>query len=224
LCPRRGGVGKSTLARALAAVAAVADIGVKLVDLDVRQRTTSSWQERRETNRAGRPLQVATFASLAEALDASTDSDELLIVDAPAGTSRGTLKLAQRADLLVQPTGPGIDDLDPAIMLFHELARTGVPRPRLVMALCRIATADEERKARTYIEEAGYGVLPGCIPERAAYRDAHNHGRAVTETRLKVLNARTDTLVEALLTLIAEKVRARVKAAAPSIKAPGRSA
>ena len=138
--------------------------------------------------------------------------DQLLIIDAPPRASKCTLEIARRADLVVQPTGPGVDDLDPAIILFHELVREGVPRERLVMALCRVATQGEETAARAYVEKAGYAVLPGCIPERAAYRDAHNRGRAVTETKQKSLNERSDVLMSGLLGLITVRVKARVRA------------
>jgi chromosome partitioning protein len=217
---QKGGVGKSTLARALATVTAAYSIKVRLADLDPRQHTVASWQERRQDNRASPSLDVASFATVAEALAATSASDELLIIDAPAGTSHQTLEIARYADLVVQPTGAGIDDLDPAIILFHELVRAGVRRECLVMAFCRTSTEAEENAARAYVAKAGYPVLPGAIPERAAYREAHNRGQAVTETRLKALNARADALIGRLLSMITEKVKARVLAA----KARGKTA
>ena len=209
---QKGGVGKSTLARALATVAAAARIKVKLADLDPRQQTVARWEERRQENEAGPALDVASFQTAAQAIQACGTSGELLIIDAPAGTSKATLEIAKHADLLVQPSGAGIDDLDPAIILFHELVREGVSLDRLVLALCRVATQVEENAARAYVEKAGYAVLPGCIPERAAYRDAHNRGHAVTETRDKTRSAKTDALMDGLLAMITEKVKARVRA------------
>ena len=130
-------------------------------------------------------MDVASFQTAAQAIQACGISGELLIIDAPAGTSKATLEIAKHADLIVQPSGAGIDDLDPAIILFHELMREGVSVDRLVLALCRVATQVEENAARAYVEKAGYSVLPGCIPERAAYRDAHNRGHAITETETR---------------------------------------
>jgi len=210
---QKGGVGKSTLARALAAVTAAYNIKVRVADLDRRQHTVASWQQRRLGSGAGPSFEVVSFNSVSEAIEAASVGNELLIIDAPAGTTNHTLEIAKCAHLVVQPTGGGIDDLDPAIILFHELVRAGVPRERLLMALCRIATVGEENAARSYVEKAQYTVLPGCIPERAAYREAHDHGRAVTETRLKALNERADALMGRLLSVIAEKVKARVLAA-----------
>ena len=47
---QKGGVGKSTLARALATVAAEAGIKVKIADLDPQQQTIARWEERRAAN------------------------------------------------------------------------------------------------------------------------------------------------------------------------------
>ena len=210
---QKGGVGKSTLARALAAVAVSAKIRVKVADLDPQQQTVARWEERREDNRSGPALSVVSVGTAAEALQCSDPRDELLIIDAPARAGRGTLEVARHADLIVQPTGAGIDDLDPAIMLFQELVREGVARGRLVMAFCRVATQAEEDAARAYVLKAGYAVLPGSIRERSAYREAHNRGRAVSEMNAKGLNGRADTLLARLLAMITDQVKARVEAA-----------
>jgi len=96
------------------------------------------------------------------------------------------------------------------VLLFHELVQANIPTERLVIALSRILSEAEEERARTYMEAAGYDVLPGCIPERSAYREAHNRGQAVTEAR-QVLDARVDTLMEGLYERVASELRARGK-------------
>ncbi len=220
---QKGGVGKSMLARALAAVTAQSKIRVKIADLDARQLTVARWEERREENEAGPALSVQTFTTASEALLAAGPKEQLLVIDAPAGANKGTLDIARQVDLLVQPSGPGIDDLDPAIILFHELVRAGVPRERLVMALCRVSTLSEEDAARAYVQTAGYAVLPGSVPELAAYREAHNRGQAVTEMKHKAPNARTNALMDGLLASLAEKARSRVQAGKGQRRKAGRS-
>ncbi|MGA7323540.1 MAG: plasmid partition protein [Rhodomicrobium sp.] len=89
------------------------------------------------------------------------------------------------------------------MLLFHELTDAGISKHRLAMALCRVLSEDEEKAARGYLEAAGYEVLPGSIPESAAYRAAHNRGRSLIETDEQILNEHADALMEALLTKVA---------------------
>ena len=203
---QKGGVGKSTLARALLAVAGHA-MHCRVADLDPRQASVTEWEAARGRNEIGPACEVKAYRSPEQAIAESADV-ELLILDAPAGTSPDTLKIAQRSHLVVQPTGASADDLRPAILTFHELVRAGVPKERLVMAVCRILSSKEEAQTRKAIEDAGYAVLAGAIPERIAYREAQDRGQAITETKSVKLNWKADVLMEALL----KKVVAEVKA------------
>jgi chromosome partitioning protein len=205
---QKGGTGKSTLARALGAVVAHAGLKVKIADLDPAQETVLYWEKLRNEGQVQPPITVEAFDTAAEAIE-SAEKDELLIIDTPAHANRGTLEIAKAATLIVQPSGASIDDLRPAVLLFHELAQAGIPKGRLVIALSRILSEAEEQRARAYIEAAGYEVLPGCIPERTTYREAHNRGKAVTEA--KGLNERVDMLFEGLYERVASQLRARGK-------------
>jgi chromosome partitioning protein len=207
---QKGGTGKSTLARALGAVVAAAGLKVRIADLDPQQKTVLEWEKLRQQNATVPALAVEGFENAADAI-ASAEADELLIIDAPAHANRGTLEIAQAATLIVQPSSASIDDLRPAVLLFHELVDAGIPRERLVVALCRILTVAEEELARGYLAKAGYDVLPGYIPERAAYREAHNRGHAVTETAHKALNDRVEELMDGLYGRVATQLDARTK-------------
>ena len=213
---QKGGTGKSTLARALGAVVAHAGLKVRIADLDPQQQTVLEWDKTRQQNSL-EPIEVEAFDTAGEAI-ASAEEDELLIIDAPAHANRGTLEIAQSAAIVVQPSGASLDDLRPAVLLFHELMQAGIPRERLVVALCRILSQPEEDMARAYVMKAGYDVLPGCIPERTAYREAQNRGQAVTETKHKALNARVDELMEGLYTRVASQLAAKRKRSKPSAR------
>jgi chromosome partitioning protein len=202
---QKGGVGKSTLARALLAVAAHS-MNVRLADLDPQQASVVAWERARHRNRVvGPPCEVIPYRSFRHAIAASSDAD-LLIVDTPARTSRATLEIAKQSHLVVQPTGASADDLQPAILTFHELVKEGVPKDRLAIAICRILSDGEEETVRAYVQDAGYAVLPGAIPERIAYREAQNRGRAITETTAK-LNAQADALIDALMKRVTVEIK-----------------
>lgn len=195
---QKGGVGKSTLARALAREAAGGGLSVKIADLDTQQGTSVDWHRQRLDSEIEPSVAVEAFKSARQAL-AVADGYDLLIVVGPARTSSATLEIARVADLVVQPTGASADDLRPAIREFHALVQAGIPARKLVFALNRIGTDSEEADTHSYIAEAGYAALPGCLPERPAYRQAQNLGLAVTETRFPKLNERANALIQALI-------------------------
>ena len=158
---QKGGVGKSTLARALAREAAAGGLGVKIADLDTQQGTAVDWHRQRLDGAIEPTVAVEAFRTASQAL-AVANAYDLLIVDGPARTSKATLEIAGVADLVVQPTGASADDLRPAIREFHALLQAGIPAGKLVFALNRIGTDSEEAEARSYIAEAGYAACPAA--------------------------------------------------------------
>jgi chromosome partitioning protein len=198
---QKGGVGKSTLARGLAREAAKSGLAVKIADLDTQQGTSVEWHRRRLNEGVEPAVSVEGYKTADQALSQAVHYD-LLIIDAPARASEGTKRIAERAQLVVQPTNPALDDLGPAVRLFHELTKAGIPKSRLVFALNHVLTDTEEVAAREYLREAGYAVLQGYIPSKTSYRDAQNHGRAITETRYGALNEKADSLIQALINLV----------------------
>jgi chromosome partitioning protein len=195
---QKGGVGKSTLSRALAREAAAGGLSAKIADLDTQQGTSVDWHRTRLHAGYKPPVAAEAFATAEQALKAA-DQFDLLIIDAPARTSKGTLDIARMADLVVQPTGASVDDLRPAVREFHALVQAGIPKEKLTFALNHIGTPAEESEARAYLEEAGYAVLTGFLAERPAYRKAQNVGHSITETTYAGLNAKADALIQALI-------------------------
>jgi chromosome partitioning protein len=61
----------------------------------------------------------------------------------------------------------------------------------------------EIAEARTYLQEAGYTVLGGELPEKAAYRRASDDGRTVTETHFTSLNQRAEALAQSMVNTLA---------------------
>jgi chromosome partitioning protein len=195
---QKGGVGKSTLARGIGREAAAGGLSVKIADLDVQQGTSVNWYRRRLEAGIEPIFSVESFKTAAQALKLAPQFD-YLIIDGPARASAATLEIARAASLIVQPTGSSVDDLEPAVLTFHELVRDGISRDILVFALSRVGTDAEEIEARAYIKQAGYAVLDGSIQERPAYRQASNVGLSITETRYPQLNKRADILIQAMV-------------------------
>jgi chromosome partitioning protein len=185
---QKGGVGKSTLARSLAVVGTEVGLRVRLADLDPQQRTLLRWVTAREKVGTKPIIDVAALDSPHVALTSGQDVD-LLVLDLPGQLNDSFAAVAASAQLIVQPTSPSIDDLHPGILVFNALQRVHIPRDRMAFALCRVLSEKEAEATRDYLHKQGYSVLRNAIHERAAYRDALNLGRALSETKQQSLNA-----------------------------------
>jgi len=198
---QKGGVGKSTLARALAREANNQELTVKVADLDTQQGTIVNWHRRR-LNLNHNPIgSVESFKTAEQALQ-NISSYDLLIIDAPARASKATLDIARQSDIVIQPTGASMDDLEPAILLFHELFKAGISKSKLNFALSRIGTDSEFEVCKEYLMQTGYGVLGGCLFEKPAYRQAQNIGLSITETSYQSLNKKADELIQSIVDAI----------------------
>jgi chromosome partitioning protein len=195
---QKGGVGKSTLARALATSAVRAGLAVKTVDLDPEQATITVWAQTRDRYKVCPSIKVDAFRFVKDAL-ASTRGEEFVIIDTPGGISDAVAEIAAHATFLVQPTSPTVDDLYPAVLVFRALERVRISLDHVAFALCRTLADEEASDARAYLSGLGYAVLAGDIPERLEYRNAMNKGRAITEASQELLSARADTMIADLL-------------------------
>jgi chromosome partitioning protein len=199
---QKGGVGKSTLVRLVAREYAAAGWNVKIADLDVSQGTSYNWQSRRLQNNVEPVIAVEQFSNIEQALKTASNYD-LMLFDGAPHSNAATLKIAQKVDLIILPTGLSLDDLEPTIKLAHELRSNGIAPAKIVMAFCRVGDSEAELdEATRYIEQAGYHALPGSIPERTAYRRASDLGRSVTETNFSSLNKKAEQLAQAVVDII----------------------
>jgi len=199
---QKGGVGKSTLARLIAREFAAQDWQVKIADLDVSQATSFHWRSRRLQNALEPDISVEQYGRVEQALRIAEQYD-LLVLDGAPHATQATLQIAQASNLVVIPTGLAIDDLQPGVQLAHELVKH-IPRQSLVFALCRVGVSSTEiGEARNYLQEAGYTVLEGELPEKAAYRRASDEGRTATETHFASLNRRADALAQSVVNALA---------------------
>jgi len=199
---QKGGVGKSTLARLIAREFAAQDWQVKIADLDVSQATSFHWRSRRLQRGLEPDISVEQYGRVEQALKIAEQYD-LLVLDGAPHSTQATLHIAKASHLLILPTGLAIDDLQPGVQLAHELV-TYIPRQQMVFALCRVGTSQTEiDEARHYLREAGYMVLKGELPEKAAYRRASDEGRTLTETYFTSLNRRAEALAQNVVDTLA---------------------
>ena len=134
ICSQKGDVGKSTLARLIAREYAAAKWNVKIADLDIGQGTSFNWQARRLQQNVKPVIAVERFGTVDQAVKVAAHHD-LLILDGPPHSTSGTLRIAQAADLVILPAGLSLDDMQPSVLLAHELLKKGIPKSRIAFAL-----------------------------------------------------------------------------------------
>ncbi len=194
---QKGGVCKSSLARATAVEFTKSGWDVHVADMDTRQMSTLSWLEDRREQEITPMFTCAGYPDAPTALRAKA-SYQLLIIDGPASADRMTKAFAEASDLIVLPTGVTKDDLRPQLNLANDLALDGIPRNKIVMAVMKVpAGADKEAmRTRRSIQDWGFDVAPGWHPMRVAIGQAMDNGLALTETRYSTLNERADKIVQ----------------------------
>lgn len=206
---QKGGVGKSTLSRLIAREYALAGWSVKIADLDVSQGTSFNWQSRRLQSGIEPAIPVERFGTVEQALKVG-DHYDMLILDGPPHSTAGTLKIAAASLLTILPTGLSLDDLEPSVLLAHELRKRGTPAEKIIFALSRVGDSESEiGEARGYVQQAGYSLLPGSLPEKTAFRRASDEGRSLTETRFLSLNKRSDEVAQGVVDCISHIQKGR---------------
>jgi chromosome partitioning protein len=111
----------------------------KIYHVDTQQGTSAAWLPRRLEERFEPAILVNDYKIAGPVLAQKVHYD-LLILDSAADTSDGIQKIAQRATFVMQPTNPALENLEPAVRLFHELIRSGIPKARIVFALNHVLT------------------------------------------------------------------------------------
>lgn len=175
LIAQKGGVGKTTLAVNLSAIAGMRTV---LFDLDP-QESAVIWADRRKDEHPH--VEFLTERRLADGLAGATKQNfALAIVDTPPAAGPQALTAAQAADLILIPCRPSLIDLDAIRRTAQLVKSTGVLAFVVFNAAPHSATTLLE-DARAIVEGAGLLTAPLVLRERSAYRAAWPLGKTVTE-------------------------------------------
>lgn len=200
---QKGGVGKSTISRALATEYARNEWEVKIADTDLSQSTVTNWNKDRLTNDIKPRIYVEQYSSIKD-IEKQKGKYDLIIIDGAPASNRQTLEIAKASDFLILPTKVTLDDLRPQIKLAHELRKNQVDKKKIGFILSMIGKSNiEVEGAKEYIEEAGYRCL-GSILQKDSIGQAHDSGKAANETPFKTINNSVDKLIQSIVNYIQE--------------------
>jgi chromosome partitioning protein len=167
----KGGVGKTTTAVYLAAVAAEQGHDVVLVDADPHA-SSAIWLEERPLDRVA-VVEAPSERTLTRAL---RNDDALVVIDTPPGDERLVRAAIDAADSVVIPTRAGGVEF-PRVATTLDMLSAKTPRG-IVIAAARLGTNDLTETIEWWKKEgiAIWGVIPERVgiaagPESRLYRE-----------------------------------------------------
>lgn len=174
---QKGGVGKTTLATALAVAAEAEGKQAAVFDLDP-QASASFWHDTRESE-APAVVSIAP-ARLQHVLKAAAESGcDLAIIDAPPFAKDIAYEAAQQADFILIPTRPAVLDVM-AMTRTLELVRH-YDRPAAVVLTFCPAQGREVADTEEAVRQLGATLAPVRIHNRVAYSRAQQTGLTAQE-------------------------------------------
>lgn len=195
---QKGGVGKSTISRAIAVQIAHEKLTPLLADLDIKQKTSVDWGERRKAHPdALVNVDVQAFSTHDEALAAGEKYDAV-VMDSKGYTDEQTADLCKKSDIIVHPCGFSLDDRKPTFVTLNTLIKLGIPNNKINIVLVGDRTASSEKEVRGYFAEGGYHVVEGYLRKKKTFETALDNGLSVTEASRENYRQEAITLVEAI--------------------------
>lgn len=172
----KGGVGKSTLALHLAGALSAEDRDVVLLDEDGRVGSCVRWAVR------GPRLPFEVMAA-DEAKPKRLERAEVVVIDTEGRPKRKELRrLADRADLVLVPSGVSPLELESTLLLLAYLEEETDARRRVRVALTRVPpVGGAGAHAREDLREAGASPLNAMLRAYAAYTRAAEIGVLVRD-------------------------------------------
>jgi chromosome partitioning protein len=176
----KGGVGKTTIAKHLAAAASAAGLNTMIFDMDTQQNATS-WGKRRA---AHEPLPVVRFVTevdLPDALETARAAGcDLAVIDTPPGRSSEAPAAVEAADMTLAPFWLESDAFEGVSRVAGLARRLGKP----LVGVLNFATPNSrshEQSAREVMEALGVAMAPVALHRYEVYRLANPKGLAVQE-------------------------------------------
>lgn len=178
---QKGGVGKTTLATALAVEAVRRGKSVVIVDLDP-QASASFWKDTRQETLFEDPLAITAVPAsrLGHVLSAAESAGcDLAVIDTPPFSKDIAYEATQRADFVLVPTRPAVLDVM-AMMRTLELVKRYERPYAIALTFCPHQGREVEDTERA-IRDLEAELCPVRIGSRIAYSRAQQTGRAAQE-------------------------------------------
>ena len=219
----KGGVGKSTIARNLAAYFIEKGAKACIIDTDLEQRTTCDWQERRGDSETRVPVfPMTTVQALPKDVEThSQDGYQVIIIDGVPQMDQVATRTMLICDILLIPITPSIDDLksfERFLQRFEEVKihREDIPAFLVLNKFNVRSTEDKEvRAALKLFSENGIRPLKSTLGDRVAHRRASKYGLTAYEWQ--------DERAKNEVAQMCEEIRALIKPLTPNRSRHGKT-
>jgi len=211
LVGQKGGIGKSTLALALAAEWHRLGYRVLVVDADDEQRTALTWAEVAAELEHDAPTVTCLADNLRTQLPRLVVGYDVVVIDTPGRTGKRATYALGLAHLAILPTGPTGPDVWALSASIEQVQDVQAIRPELDAALLitrkQPGTVIGRGARRAIVTETGLDVLETELDYRVAYGEAITAGLGPTTYQPTGKTARE---VRALMNEISKRIGLRL--------------
>jgi chromosome partitioning protein len=183
LAGQKGGIGKSTLALALAAEWHRLGYRVIVIDADDEQRTALTWADVAEESEHDAPTVTHLGDNLRTQLPRLVEGYDVVIIDTPGRNGRRTtyaLGLSHLAILPCGPTGPDLWAMSATIEQVRDVQALNLELDAAILITRKQPNTVIGRRARTAFDEAELGVFDTELFFRLTYGEAITGGQGPT--------------------------------------------